>query len=96
MAGMLNSTKRRGLADDCLVCPMPPPPPAETQSFCLGHREVGIYFWTLEERKGEGSEWKWVHPHDRQCLLSASPRLLPESGGEQADPVPARREPRVQ
>ena len=40
-----------------------PPPPAETQSLCLGEREWGIHFWTLEEKEGEGRKWKslgWV------------------------------------
>lgn len=53
MAGMLNSTKGRGLADGGPVCPMPPPPPpAETQSLCLGEREAGIHFWTWKRWKG--------------------------------------------
>lgn len=59
MAGMLNSTEGRGLADGGPVCPMPPPAPAGTQSLCLGEREAGIHFWTLKEKEGgEGRDWK--------------------------------------
>lgn len=54
VAGMLNSTKGRGLADGCPVCPMPPPPPAETQSLCLGERETE--FISGPRNRGKGGQ----------------------------------------
>lgn len=68
-----------------------PPPPAETQSLCLGEREWGIHFWTLEEKEGEGRKWKswgWVRSGD--SILSQVGVELGDKGlrGLQESPRP--------
>lgn len=44
----------RGLADGCPVCPMPPPPPAETQSLCRGERDTE--FISGPRNRGKGGQ----------------------------------------
>lgn len=46
-----------GLADGFPVCPMPPPPPAETQSLC-GGRETRNSFLDPGTEGREGRDWK--------------------------------------